>query len=295
MRTMAMNWANGGASPAVPMFWAGEAEGSGGSPQPEPAAGAELTPTEPPAGEAGAEGSPQPIQEDTEGEKAPTAEAAPPAPVDWRNNEINRLRSQLERERTKQATTTPAKPTPAPAPTQTPGESAAAFEERVQAAAQQRVMVQNFERSCNDAAAAGRASFGEDFDNRLKQITGNLVDAKSPDSLARYNQFLLDAIEAADGDPSAVAKVLYELGGDLNEADRVMNLSPVKRGSELARLSAREAAPVSGAPKPITPVSARGERHDAIAASDPTRADKLSTAAWMERRNAEVKAREARA
>jgi hypothetical protein len=51
---------------------------------------------------------------------------------------------------------------------------------------------------------------------------------------------------------------------------------------------------ISKAAKPITPLNGRGVAHEAINPDDPTRADGLSTKAWMERREAQIRAREQR-
>lgn len=223
---------------------------------------------------------------------APNSAAAPAAPAraDWRDGEIAKLRAQLERERAKPAAAAAAAPA---APAQRSGESDAEFDARVTARAQQIAEAQRFNQQCEAAAASGRSAFGGDFDARIGQIASKLIDRNDPGSVARYNQFLLDAFDAADNDPAKVAKVMYELGGNLDEAYRVINLSSVKRGAELAKLGSATPASVSGAPKPITPIGSRGERHENVSASDPSRADQLSTATWMERRNAEVAAREA--
>lgn len=258
--------------------WAGEGTGDGSGATPE----ATVT---------GAEGTTQETveQEPAKIETKPDAEAeakveekveAQPAPKpDWRDQQIARLRDQLAREKAKPVE---AKPDVKPDPNSD-------FESRVATAAAQQRRVDDFNAACLKAATAGRSAYS-DFDTRLRDITSNLVDQRDPASVIRYNQFLSDTIEAADGDPNVVAKVIYELGSDLNEADRVMGLSSVKRGAELAKLSSREAAEVSSAPKPITPVAARGDKHESIKASDPSRADGLSTASWMERREAEVQA-----
>lgn len=253
--------------------WAGENGGdpAPADPKPDPVPPADPAPSDPPA---------DPPVEPT---PAPPVEAKKP---DWRENEIARLRSQLERERAKEPKAADPKPAVAPA------QPDADFESRVATAAEQRTQILAFNKACSDAAKSGRETYGEDFVSRLSEITSKLVDLKDPVSAMKYNLFLKDAIEAADGDSGVVAKIVYELGGDLDEADRVMNLSPVKRGIELSKLSAREAKQISSAPQPITPVSARGDKHETIKPSDPTRSDTLSTASWMERRNAEVKAQD---
>ncbi len=68
-------------------------------------------------------------------------------------------------------------------------------------------------------------------------------------------------------------------------------MNPRKMTIELARLAGAGKDPgVSAAPKPITPITPVGNRHEQIAASDPAKADQLSSAEWHARRNAEVAA-----
>ena len=65
---------------------------------------------------------------------------------------------------------------------------------------------------------------------------------------------------------------------------------------ELARLAAKlpveeadkTVAAVSGTAKPITPVGSRGQSHVEIDPRDPDKADGLTTAEWMRRREAQV-------
>jgi hypothetical protein len=104
---------------------------------------------------------------------------------------------------------------------------------------------------------------------------------------------LVEAVIATD-EPH---KLLFELGQDPDEAERLLRLSPAKMGVELGKrlgggAPARPRA--TGAPKPITPISQRGRSHDPIAASDPERADRLSTEAWMKRREEELASKTAR-
>ena len=87
--------------------------------------------------------------------------------------------------------------------------------------------------------------------------------------------------------------IIHALGSDLNEAARILALDPVRMGVEVAKLAMRaDAGPgVSAAARPITPVGARGAAHTAISADDPDKADRLSTAEWMKRREAAVAAK----
>lgn len=143
---------------------------------------------------------------------------------------------------------------------------------------------QEFDRSCNETASAGRLAF-PDFDSRVSSLRG-LVNPNDPSEASSYNTFLTAAIDTGEG-----AKVLHTLGGDLNEAQRIMSLSPTKMAAELTRLALRgiDDGGTSGAPRPIRPVQGgRQASHSQIAPDDPERADGLSTAEWMVRREAQV-------
>jgi hypothetical protein len=87
---------------------------------------------------------------------------------------------------------------------------------------------------------------------------------------------------------------MYELGGDMAKASEMLELaaaSPVKMALEVAKMSLVKGEPEpSKAPKPITPIGGKGSSLNEIAPSDPMRADKLSTAERMARRNEEIKA-----
>lgn len=69
------------------------------------------------------------------------------------------------------------------------------------------------------------------------------------------NKDLLDAAMAVEDGPT----VLHHLGINLDEAERISALTPIRRAAEMAKLSATLAAPkqspVSSAPTPIKPVS----------------------------------------
>jgi hypothetical protein len=58
-------------------------------------------------------------------------------------------------------------------------------------------------------------------------------------------------------------------------------------GLELAKRALKAPMP-SAAPKPVVPVGARGRTHDAVDPADVDRADRLTTAEWMRRREAQV-------
>ena len=85
-------------------------------------------------------------------------------------------------------------------------------------------------------------------------------------------------------DTGVASKVIQMLGEDPNEAARLMTLTPAKMGVELGKLASRDVEGVSGAPKPITPVTGVGRNHVAVAAEDPERSDSIDMRVWMERR-----------
>ena len=174
---------------------------------------------------------------------------------------------------------------------QRPGETDANFEARVEAAAEtkaiEKAQANKFIDECNREAAAGRKAFS-DFDDRINQLS-KLVDKSDPASINSYQQLVSAALETGEG-----AKLLHSLGGDLDEASRIMSLSPVKQGIELARIAARQAAPVSSAPRPIRPIGNRGESLNQVDPADKDRGDMLDTRAWMERREQQIAERQKR-
>jgi hypothetical protein len=129
----------------------------------------------------------------------------------------------------------------------------------------------------------GKRAYSEEKFNESTKNLGQLYDKVDAVAGQRYFDMLQAMIETGEGH-----KLIYELSSDLNEASRIMNLSPVKMGIALAKLAAAKPEAISGAPKPITPLASKGASHDKIEASDRDRADRLSIDAWMERRNAEV-------
>lgn len=157
-------------------------------------------------------------------------------------------------------------------------------EAEVRAEAQRLRQVEEFNAACNKAVEDGRAEF-PDFDAQVSNLK-RVVDTTDPASQASYNQ-MLDAMLSTGEAP----KLIYELGRDLNEANRIMGLTPARMGVELAKLASKTPAPVTNAPKPISPIGQRGASHTQIDPRDTSRADQLSTAEWMARRNAQVRAK----
>lgn len=249
------------------------------------------TPSLVPAPEPAAAASPEPAPE---GEAAPTTEEPAPAPKPstpaWAQRRIAELtaqRHEAERAANEHAEArTRAEATLAlerasrgePPATDNPRSAAAPpahtpeqFEARVQQVAAERLAEENYNARCNTVFEAGKKTH-PDFEDSLK-------------NMQMYGGAPRSMIEAAleTDDPG---EVLYKLGNDPDEFDRVRRMAPAQMGAHLAKMAITAKAParVSEAPPPpAAPGSAR---------SAPTGlADELSDDEWMRRRNAELKAR----
>jgi hypothetical protein len=215
---------------------------------------------------------------------AETVETTPA--VNWKDRRIAQLTAKLREE---QAKAKPATVTTDPAAAAV-AETQADFDARVSARAAELTAGNEFNRQCSEAGKAGEAAF-PDFQDRVKQLV-TLVDRNDPSQVQTYNQFLSAALETGNA-----PQLIHALGGDLDEASRIMSLSPIKMAVELTKLAAKapqaaeggkDELQLSGAPKPITPVGGRAGPHTQIDPTDPSRSDSLSTAEWMRRRNAQV-------
>jgi hypothetical protein len=229
--------------------------------------------------------------EETEESKAAAAPGEAPAQApktDWRDKKIAKLTARIHELAGTSKGQTPAVVAQPGASTAGTAPDPAAFEQAVERAAEAKAVTKAaqmaFNEACNTVATQGREAF-QDFDSSVKNLKG-LVDTTSASETAAYNSFLFAAIETGEA-----PKLLYELGKDPDEAMRIMSLPSVKMGIELAKraLGAGASQNVSNALKPITPVGRTGRTATVeIAPSDPTRADNLSTAEWMARREKEV-------
>lgn len=219
--------------------------------------------------------------------EAPKPEAPKTPPSDaWKDQRIASLTARLNAERAKNAQPQGEAP-------KAPLDPTADFDSRVREAAVQQATVMTaqaqFNRDCNSAAEAGRDKFGKEKFNASVSALQTLMDPTDGGSVAAYNEFLLAALETGDA-----PTLLYELGQDMGEAQRILSLPPLKRVVELTkRVAKAPSTEVSNLPKPITPVDSVGSRHVDIAPSDP-RGDELPTDVWMARREAEIKAKAAR-
>lgn len=238
----------------------------GGDPAPEPAASAEPLAGDEPSDSPAAVVDPEPL-------------ATPAKKItDWRDQRIATLTAQNKELRAANKTAVPAPGAPAGL---VPGSPE--FEQEVDNRASAQAQIAEFNRQCNSAAAEGRTAYA-DFDARVGALK-QLVDNNNPSEVLGYNQFLSAALETG-----AASTVLHALGGDLDEAARILALPPVRMAVELTKLATKveEEKKLSGAPRPIRPVGGRGVTHEAIDPADPDRADGLSTKAWMERRERQL-------
>lgn len=149
-----------------------------------------------------------------------------------------------------------------------------------------------FNEDTGKVVSVGRTSF-PDFDSKVEQFRTAVLDpSDSEGSGTRYVQLISGILETADGDPAISAKIIHALGSDPESAEKLVSMSPVRLGRELAKMAERD--PVeegSKVPKPPSVVvGGRSGAHTPIDPNDPTRADKLSMSEWMARRSAHVKA-----
>jgi hypothetical protein len=96
--------------------------------------------------------------------------------------------------------------------------------------------------------------------------------------------FMAQAIQASDIGP----EVIYHLGSNPKEAQRIANLPPILQAKEIGRIEAKLAADpptkrTSTAPAPLAPVTATrsssGPRYDT---TDPRATKSMSTSEWIE-------------
>ena len=228
-----------------------------------------------------------PVEGETPVEAAETPAPAKLPPSDYRakklEERVNKLTAQKraleEQLANKQAATGRLDPKDDAALERIVAERAEALAEtKATAKAAQRV----FDEKCIAAVELGRASY-KDFDDRVKELQSTIIDPSDSTTSQKYVNFIDALLETGEAH-----KLIYELGSDPEEVERIVKLSPVKQGIELAKLASKVPEPVSNAPRPITPIGSRSASHVKIDPNDPSRADNLSTAEWMARRAAQV-------
>lgn len=254
-----------------------------------------LGPNDPPgAGEpsASAVDPPTPVEGDPPA-PTPVRTIPPPDKDDWKVDTITKLRAQkrdLEAQlAAKQANTGN------PSPSDDTRMSEAEIDRRASAKAQGIA----FNNQCIALLNEGEEKFPDDWKSRVDAFK-QLDEPQNGNSSGKYVGLIQAIIETGEG-----ARLMYELGGDMNKASKLLELSPVRLGVALAKMLPREEAKgddedesaskkdrqLSSAPKPITPVGGKGPSHTAIDPTDPERSDRLSTSEWMARRNAQEDAK----
>lgn len=257
-------------------------DGSGGV-TPNPESFTSSTSATPPSGDGQSGPAAEPSQQPQHPPQQPR--------VDWRDrrigeqqNRIRELRAQLEQF---QRTTVPQEPGAPPPPQQIVGQpppDRAAIDRQIEERAYALAQQQEFNRRCNEAADAGRTQYA-DFDARVGKLVG-LVDGNDPQAVAKYNSFLSAALETGEA-----SRLIHTLGGDLDEASRILGLNPIRMAVELTKMAGRPPSEVSGAPRPINAIASQGVNNRATFGADDPSSDNLSTEEWMRRRNEQIAAR----
>lgn len=199
-----------------------------------------------------------------------------PAKQDWRDRRIAQLTARLAEAKTTAAATQVEPPSG--------GDDSAKIEKLANERAAQIAAATEFNKRCDTAAELGRTTYGANEFNERVSALQSLVDKSNQQEIFSYTNLLDAAIETGEG-----PRLLHELGGNLNEAARILALSPARMGIELAKRAAKAPVQVSGVAKPVVPVGTQGRSHDRIDPTDPDKSDNLSTAEWMRRREAQLR------
>lgn len=130
--------------------------------------------------------------------------------------------------------------------------SKAEFDKAVQAEADRRLAVQTFNSKCNDVEDKGSKAFGAKWGAAKAQLAILDDEGRIPLDL------LTTALETDDP-----AKVLYELGSDIEKATEFMAMTPLRRAIAMAKIAeAKAPAPRSKTPPPVEPIGGRGSGDD---------------------------------
>lgn len=243
-----------------------------------------------------------PVETETpppESTETPPAETTPPAPVPtppWAAQRIETVTRQFrDAERQSQAhaariaeleaklagQTPPAGTTPAPAPAPANLSEAQINERAAQIAENVR-----FNETCDTIARAGKTQF-PDFQ-------------KSVEAWGTYIGGIPQAVIEGAQETDNPARVIYELGKDMEEATRIARLSPARQAAAVARYSAKlpdledpkpKVAGGTATPALPKPLTARVGSTAGGGAKGETRLDDdtSSISDWMKRRNADLK------
>jgi hypothetical protein len=252
------------------VYWAADNDGTGGGEPEEQLGGEGLEP--------GA---------DLEATKTTEEPAAPVAkPRDRQHERIQRLTARLREAETERDAALAAK-TPAPGAGGETTLTQADVERLAAERAPQLAEQARYNERCNEVVALGRDLFGaEDFNARVDALKA-LPDPSDERSIAAYATLIRTCVETGEG-----AKLLYELGKDPDRAEEIMAMPQVKMTLTLAKLMEQAGTKEpSKAPKPATPIGGKGPSSTEINPDDPEMSDKLDTATWIKRREAQIESR----
>ena len=133
-----------------------------------------------------------------------------------------------------------------------PAATNASADDLVNERASQLLKQREFNQRCNDVYNAGKTEIGADFQKAIDNF--NVFGG-----LGKYPA-LVDAVTLL---PEG-HKVLAHLGGNLDEAGRILALPPIQQAIELTKISAQvRSSPVSHAPAPIVPLGGGSPNPDA--------------------------------
>lgn len=146
----------------------------------------------------------------------------------------------------------------------------------LQAMAAQIAAQNDFNRQVGEEVAKGRTAH-TDFD----QVAANLQ---------RFGELPRTFVEAAMATGKG-ADVMYHLGGDIAEADRILSLQPIQQAVALATLAGTLKAPASpktitSAPAPVSPKVGGGATKNTPSLEDPN----MPVADWIKQREKELSA-----
>lgn len=217
-----------------------------------------------------------------------------PTPTDWKDREIARQRERRreqearvqqltqELEALKNNTT---KPLSDPAPVQPNVEFDRLVNERARQFARELAATEDFNRRLNETAQKGKEQFPDTFNQRVAALKGQF-DLTDPSVQLAWNNFMIAAMETGEA-----PRLIHDLGGDPEQASRIMGLPAVRMAVELAKMAGPSGTEVSRAPRPITPITQTSSNRSPIDPDDPERADQLSSAEWFRRREAQANER----
>lgn len=217
----------------------------------------------------------------------PAPEPAPPR-ADWRDDRIRVLTAKLHEEKAAREAAEATKVVAPVVPDPALGEAEIERRADVKAQAKAREIAAQtlFNNQCNEVVTKGRKEF-PDFDSKISTLR-ELIIPNDSQSEASYWSTISAAIKTGEA-----PKLIHLLGSDKNEAARIMGLDAESRAIELTRLASKEVPLIDPAdlPKPIETVKNRGTPRVEIDPRDTERSDRLSTAEWMARREAQVERR----